>query len=103
MPQVLASLRINPENPDAVNTYFEAAIPLIEAVGGKVIEQIDLGEQLIGKTGSSFVFVVEYPDRDAIDRVFSSAQYKSIIPVRDKAFSHYNISIIEMRELPEFA
>ena len=103
MPQVLASLRINAENPEAVNTYFKAAMPLIEAEGGKGVEQIDLGEQLIGKDGSSFIFVVDYPDRDAIDRVFKSTEYEAIIPVRDKAFSQYNISIIETRDLPEFA
>lgn len=103
MTQVLAILRTNPGQPRALATYLASALPLIEAAGGKVSKQMELGEQLIGKEGISMALLVDYPNREAVDAVFSSPDYKSLIPVREQAFLSYNVSIVENSTLPEFA
>ena len=103
MAQVLASLTMNPEQPDAVSAYFETALPLIEAAGGKVIQRLELGDQLVGSARGSLLLLVQYPSRDAIERVFASEAYQKIIPIRDIAFLHYNVSIINSVEFADSA
>ena len=103
MAQVLASLTMNPDHPEAVAAYFDVALPLIEAAGGKMIQRLTLGEQLVGDDIGKIVMLIEYPDRAVIDQLFESDAYRDLIPTRDKAFLQYNVSIIEGIELPEFA
>ena len=101
--QVLASLTINPAHPEAVSAYFDTALPLIESASGKVVQRLELGEQLIGTDIGKIVMLVESPDREAISNVFDSDAYRAIIPTRDKAFLQYNVSIIAAADPPEFA
>ncbi len=103
MTQVLASLRVNPDHPKALQMYLASAMPLIEAAGGRVAKQIELGEQIIGEEGSTMALLVNYPNREAVDAVFSSPEYQKLIPVRELAFLSYNVAIVENEELPEFA
>ena len=103
MTQVLASLRVNSKDLSAFVEYLNSAMPLILAAGGQVAKRIDLGEQLIGDGGSSLVLLVDYPNREAIDAMFSSPEYQKLIPVRDRAFLSYHVSIVETVEVPEFA
>ena len=103
MTQVLASLRVNSKNPSAFVEYLNSAMPLIAAAGGQVAKRIDLGEQLIGDGGCSLVLLVDYPNREAVDAVFSSQEYQELIPVRDRAFLSYHVSIVETAAVPVFA
>jgi uncharacterized protein (DUF1330 family) len=48
----------------------------------------------MGPAPAETVVMVEYPNRAAVDLVFGSADYASIIPVRDRAFLSYKISIV---------
>jgi len=92
--QLVASLAINPDEPEALAKYFSVAMPLIESAGGKVIQQIDLGEAVVGEPAGTTLMLVEYPDRESVMRVFSSKEYNDVIPYRDRAFTHYNVSLI---------
>ncbi|MEM7060319.1 MAG: DUF1330 domain-containing protein [Pseudomonadota bacterium] len=99
MVQVVASLSINPEEPEALETYFQVAMPLIERVGAKVVQKIEVGEAVVGEQPSEMVMLVEYPSYEAVQRVFNSAEYQAIIPAREKAFLKYNVCIVSKNDL----
>lgn len=99
MVQLIASLTINEKEPEALQAYFETVNPLIEAMGGKVLQRIDVGDPVVGEAMPRLLMVVEYPSREAIQGVFESEAYKSIIPARKLAFSTYNICLVEDSEL----
>lgn len=99
MIQLIASLTTNPNEPEAFQTYFSTAMELMESVGAKLVQKIDLGNAVIGEPASEMVLLVDYPSYRAIDDVFQSDRYKSIIEVRDKAFLKYNICLVDNNEL----
>jgi uncharacterized protein (DUF1330 family) len=49
---------------------------------------------MVGDRPAQTMIIVEYPDRNAVDRVFNSAEYRAIIPLRDRAFSKYQVSVV---------
>lgn len=99
MIQVVASLTINPNEPEALQKYFEVTMPLIKKVGAKVAQKIELGEAVIGDNPAKILMLVDYPTYDAVDAVFKSPEYLSIIDQRDKAFLNYNVCIVSKNEL----
>ncbi|MEM1299135.1 MAG: DUF1330 domain-containing protein [Pseudomonadota bacterium] len=99
MIQVIASLTTNPDEPEALKKYFEIALPLVASVGARVSQRITMGDPVIGEQASEMILVVDYPSYQAIDDVFQSAAYRSIIEARDKAFLKYNICIVDDNEL----
>ena len=101
MVQVVASLSINPDEPEAVATYFGVAMPLIEKVGAKVLQKIEVGEPVVGEQPSELVMLVEYPSYEDVERVFKSPEYQAIIPMREKAFLKYNVCIVSKNELTD--
>ncbi len=94
MVQVVASMAFNPQEPEALQTYFDVAMPLLQKVGAKVAQKIEVRDPVIGVKASEIVMLVDYPSYDAIDRVFESDEYKAVIPIRDKAFLKYNVCIV---------
>ncbi len=101
MVQLVASLTINPDEPEALAKYLETTTPLIEKVGAKVVQQIELGTPVVGEAPCKLLMMVEYPSHAAIEAVFESDEYKSIIPIREKAFTDYNICIVKKGGLVE--
>lgn len=95
MVQLIASLTMNENEPEALQAYFDTVNPLVESVGGKILQTINVGPPVVGQTPSKMVMLVEYPSRDSINQVFESEEYKAIIPVRKLAFNTYNICFIE--------
>lgn len=94
MVQVMASLTVNPEEPEALEHYFEIASMLMQKVGAKIVQKIEFGAAVIGEKGAEMVMLVNYPSYQAIDMVFKSPEYQMLIPFRDKAFLKYNICIV---------
>lgn len=92
--QVVACLTLNPDEPEAIQTYFDTAMPLIESVGAVIRQRFDIGEAIIGERIAETMMVVEYPDHDALESVFESDDYKAIIPARDKAFLKYSVNVL---------
>ena len=92
--QVVACLMTNPNETEALNSYFSVAGRLIESAGAQITQKIELGDPLIGDRPAEILMLVDYPDFDAFERVLRSSEYKSIIPIRKKAFLKYNICIV---------
>ena len=99
MIQVVASLTINPEAPEAVQTYFDVALPLIQNAGAKVVQKIDVGETIVGDPPVKILMLVDYPSREAVLRVFESVEYRSIVEARKQAFLEYNVSFVSSNSL----
>lgn len=92
---VLAMVTINEREGDALERYLEVTAPLLEAANAVVTQMFTLNEAVVGHRPAKRVIMVEYPNREAVDSVFNSEEYKSLIPIRDRAFSSYDISIAE--------
>lgn len=94
--KVIALVTINDDEPMALASYLAATGPLLEAVGAKMIQRFLVQEAVVGNKPAQSVMIVEYPNRQAVDAVFNSQVYKDIVPIRDRAFSTYNVSVASM-------
>ncbi len=92
--RVIASIKVNPEEQDALQQYFDVTAPLLEEAGGKIVQSFERGRAIVGEMDFDTVMIVEYPNGAALDKVFKSDAYNAIVPIRDKAFAHYGISVI---------
>jgi len=91
---VLAMTTLNPDEPEAIETYLSITGPLLEKVGAKVISQREILVTLAGEDAPQYVTLIEYPDRNAIEQVFESEAYEMLKPIRDKAFKQYKVCIL---------
>ena len=98
MIQLVASLTINPDEPEALRTYFETAARLMARYNGTLVQRIELGDPVVGEKVSEIIMVVNYPSYTEVDEMFASATYRSVIPMRDKAFLKYNVCIVSLNE-----
>ena len=92
---VLATVTFADNQGDALAAYLEVTAPLLERAEAKVTRMFDLNEIIVGTRQAKRLIVVEYPSRAAVDLVFNSPEYKALIPVRDKAFTTYDIAIAD--------
>ncbi len=92
--KVIALVTINEDEPYALAKYFETTAPLLEEVGAQIVQRFEIGEPVVGEVLAQTVVVVEYPDRNAIDRVFKSEAYQKVRRFRDQAFHDYKVSVV---------
>lgn len=92
--RVVACLSPNPQETDAMAAYFEVALSLISKAGGKVIQDYNIDQAIIGPKPADKVLIVEYPDLATLNAVFQSDAYQAVIPHREKAFTQYSVSVI---------
>ncbi len=90
---VVAMTSINEEEPMALAEYLAATGPLLEKAGAKIVKRFTINEVVVGHRPAKTVFIVEYPSREAVESVFQSDVYRSIIPSRDLAFNEYQVTI----------
>lgn len=91
---VVACLTPHPENHADYETYISTALPLLERFGGRVAQQFPVGDVVVGRKPAETIMVVEYPDLASVHALFDSEEYKALIPVRDRAFSTYSVSLL---------
>ncbi|WP_282095895.1 DUF1330 domain-containing protein [Epibacterium ulvae] len=91
--KVVALTSVNEDNIDALTTYIGVTSPLLERVGARIVERYQIEKTVIGDALPQTVTVVEYPDMAAVERVFEGAEYTGLREVRERAFTHYQISI----------
>ncbi|MCT4557866.1 MAG: DUF1330 domain-containing protein [Pelagimonas sp.] len=91
---VIGCVTVNPAEPDAFQHYLDVTSPLLEKAGARVIQQFSLENALIGEKPAEMIMIVEYPDMAAVDGLFQSPEYQAVIPVRNRAFSTYSVSMV---------
>ena len=77
---------INPSETESLNYYMAEMNQLYSEVGAIPIDKYKVSETLIGEDQPNILAIIEFPNQEAIDKVFKSSKYKSLIPYRDKAF-----------------
>lgn len=92
--QVLALLTVNEDEPFALAEYIAATTPLLERVGGKIVERFTVNEVVVGRAPPKIAVIVAYPNREAVDALFKSEEYEQVVPARDRAFLDYSVSVI---------
>jgi uncharacterized protein (DUF1330 family) len=98
---VLGFVTIAEDAPEALAAYLEATGPLLQRVGARIVKRFAISEVVAGKSAaphhapSRTVIMVEYPNREAVDLVFGSAEYAAIRPIRDRAFLDYTITVVD--------
>ncbi|MEX0285106.1 MAG: DUF1330 domain-containing protein [Paracoccaceae bacterium] len=90
---VVAFLSINEDQPLALSEYFRVTTPLLERAGAEIVSRFTLGTPVVGASPPQTVVIVKYPSLEAVESVFSSPDYESIKPMRDVAFSRYEVTI----------
>ena len=92
---LLAITSIRSTETEALKHYLDTVGPLMDSAGARVIEQYQIARALVGDQPPQFVTLIEYPDQASIDMVFKSEAYMGLAQIRDKAFTHYQISILK--------
>jgi len=90
---VVAMVTINDDEPLALAEYFRVTTPLLERAGATIKKSFAINEVVVGHRPAKTVFIVEYPNRAAVDMVFKSQEYQNVIKSRDLAFSEYNVTV----------
>ena len=90
---VLAFVTFAEDQPMALAEYLRVTTPLLDRAGARIMKRFTVSERVVGSAPAQSVMIVEYPSRAAVAQVFNSAEYHAVIPVRDRAFLTYHISI----------
>jgi uncharacterized protein (DUF1330 family) len=96
---VLGFVTLAEDQPEALAEYLRVTGPLLERVGARIVQRFAINEVVAGKDGGCMparsVVMVEYPNREAVDLVFGSAEYAAVAPIRDRAFLDYTITVVD--------
>ena len=84
---------INPQERESFNHYSTEINQLYENAGAKVTGRYPIVQTLVGEEKPNFILVVEFPDQEALQKLFTSEEYKKLVPYREKAFSKLNVFI----------
>lgn len=85
---MLNALWFRPEGgAELYQTYLAEAQRVIRelGIGARMLEAYVPEEMLIGDWDPDLLFVVEYPDRDAFERLVTSEQYQPVRALRERA------------------
>ena len=92
---VITCATINQDDPTAYSDYLSVAMPLLEKVGARIFQQFDTAGTVADDQPTERIVVVQYPDIDAVHSLYESDEYRTrVIPIRNKAFSSFNLSIV---------
>lgn len=84
----------NPEEMESVQSYLQGVLPLLKGAGGTPVKRLKV-ETIIHGNPSGMVLVMDFDSPDHINKMFSSDEYSSLIPIRDKGFSEMNIVVTQ--------
>ena len=90
---LIVNASVNPNEKEALSAYLDKAGPLFAKAGGKPLGRFKITEHLKGNHTPQMVAVMQFPNSQAIKKVFDSAEYETLIPIRNKAFTELNLFI----------
>ena len=92
---LVANLIPNPDGQEPMQYYASKVGQLLTAAGGTNAKRVKLSEIINGSSLFKLMLFMEFESKKAIQGVFESAEYKALIPYRDKGFDMVNIQIFE--------
>ena len=81
---------INPQEQASFEHYKTEINKQYEAVGAVVTDRYPIVQVVAGEEQPDFVMVVEFPNAQALQQVFTSAEYQKLVPYREKGFKKLN-------------
>lgn len=81
-------------DPEGFDAYRQAALPIVEAYGGRVLVRGGTITDIEGETGRQRMIVLEFPDKGAAERFYNSSEYQEILPLR-RSSTRGTFSIVE--------
>ncbi|OYX24061.1 MAG: hypothetical protein B7Z10_09960 [Rhodobacterales bacterium 32-66-7] len=77
MPTTLLALTsLRPGGDGALHRYLEVVGPLMQTAGARLINRYEVKRTLSGSDLPEVVSIIEYPDTEAVRRVFEAAEYR---------------------------
>ena len=96
--RVVGLVTVNENAAAALAAYLEQVTPLLVRAGARIEQRFRVHEVVVGPAPATSVMILRFPDRSAVNSVFGSSAYKALTPLRDEAFSSYQVSIINDHE-----
>ncbi len=84
---------INPQEQQSFEYYASNMHHQYENVGAVIVEKYPVVHNVFGGEKPDFVMVVEFPNQEAFQQLFSSEEYKKLVPFREKGFEKLNVFI----------
>ena len=82
----------NPNEMESVQSYLKGVFPLLLSAGGRLVKRLKVNEVIHGNR-SGMTLVMDFESVEAINTLFSSEEYASLVPVRDQGFTEMNILV----------
>ncbi|PCJ66102.1 MAG: hypothetical protein COA58_08500 [Bacteroidetes bacterium] len=90
---MIVNAGLNPNEKDAFGYYSAHSSPLFKAAGGKLVSKYKVAKSIVGNIEIQLVVIMEFPNNQAIIKVFESEAYKELLPFRDRAFTELDVFI----------
>lgn len=81
---------INPNEPESFDHYVTQIREQYEMVGAKPV-RYPVNHVILGEEQPDFIMVVEFPDQQALQKLFTSEEYQKLVPYREKAFTELKV------------
>jgi len=81
---------VNPNERESFDYYVSQIRQQYESVGAKPVKY-PINHVVLGEDTPDFIMVVEFPDMQALQQLFSSEAYQSLIPYRKKGFKELKV------------
>ena len=95
MTTMIVTAQPNLENAEEAQAYVGKALPMLLEAGGKLLKRVKVRKPVVGEQTFALSLVMEFPDANTIEDVFSSDAYAQIVPHRDKGFAFMNIVVCD--------
>jgi len=95
MTTMIVTAQPNPDQASEAQAYVGQALPMLLGAGGKLLKRVRARNAVVGEQTFTLSLVMEFPNAETIEAVFSSDAYAEIAPHRDKGFAFMNIVICE--------
>ena len=89
---LIVNATLNPDESEALAYYSKHAGAILKAYGGTLIGKYTVFKTITEKKLETVVIVMEFEDDTIIEVLNSGAEYKKLIPYRDKAFTQISIN-----------
>ena len=81
----------NPSEQESMQAYLKGVLPLLLGAGGQLVKRAKVSGTITGKPPYGMVVVMDFPDREQLEKLFASEAYTALVPSRDKGFASMDI------------
>ena len=88
---LLVTAMPNPSEQESMQAYLKGVMPLLLGAGGQLVKRAKISGTITGKPPYGMVVVMDFPDREQLEKMFASEAYAALVPSRDKGFASMDI------------